>query len=91
MPAYRARPLPRSLRHGAGGIGFKTQRPPLSRRKVSALDRGEEPAASRDDAGNGVDPMTTLAKLLEQKQQFIERLHEEPGPEEREQIERLLE
>jgi DNA-binding MarR family transcriptional regulator len=35
--------------------------------------------------------MTTLAKLLEQKQQLIERLHEEPGPEEREQIERLLE
>jgi hypothetical protein len=34
---------------------------------------------------------TTLAKLLEQKQQLIERLHEDPGPDEREQIERLLE
>jgi DNA-binding MarR family transcriptional regulator len=33
---------------------------------------------------------TTLAKLLQQKQQLIERLQEEPGPEEREQIERLL-
>jgi hypothetical protein len=34
---------------------------------------------------------TTLAKLLEQKQQLIERLHEDPGPEEREQIEHRLE
>jgi hypothetical protein len=40
---------------------------------------------------SGSDPMTTtLAKLLQQKQQLIERLQEEPGPEEREQIERLL-
>jgi len=30
---------------------------------------------------------TTLAKLLRQKQQLIERLQEEPGPEERAQIE----
>jgi DNA-binding MarR family transcriptional regulator len=35
--------------------------------------------------------MTTLAKLLAEKQQLIERLQEDPGPEEREQIERLLE
>jgi len=35
--------------------------------------------------------MTTLAKLLAQKAQLIERLQEEPGPEERDQIERLLE
>ena len=35
--------------------------------------------------------MTTLAKLLAEKQQLIERLQEGPGPEEREQIERLLE
>ena len=35
--------------------------------------------------------MTTLAKLLAQKQQLIERLDENPGPEEREEIERLLE
>jgi DNA-binding MarR family transcriptional regulator len=34
--------------------------------------------------------MTTLAKLLEQKKELIERLHEGPGPEEREQIEKLL-
>jgi DNA-binding MarR family transcriptional regulator len=33
---------------------------------------------------------TTLAKLLRQKQQLIERLQEEPGPEERAQIEQLL-
>jgi predicted CopG family antitoxin len=34
--------------------------------------------------------MTTLAKLLERKQQLIERLEEEPGSHEREEIERLL-
>lgn len=33
---------------------------------------------------------TTVAKLLLQKRQLIERLQEEPGPEEREQIEQLL-
>jgi hypothetical protein len=36
-------------------------------------------------------PMTTLAKLLAQKRQLIERLQENPGPEERDEIERLLE
>lgn len=35
--------------------------------------------------------MTTLAKLLAQKQQLIERLDENPGPQERDEIERLLE
>jgi DNA-binding MarR family transcriptional regulator len=34
--------------------------------------------------------ITTLARLLEQKQQLIERLQEDLGPEEREQIEQLL-
>jgi hypothetical protein len=42
-------------------------------------------------ASDGVDPMTTtLAKLLEQKQELIERLQGDLGPEEREQIEQLL-
>ena len=35
--------------------------------------------------------MTTLARLLAQKQQLIEQLDEDPCPEEREEIERLLE
>jgi DNA-binding MarR family transcriptional regulator len=35
--------------------------------------------------------MPAIAKLLTQKHQLIERLHEGPGPEEREQIERQLE
>ena len=34
--------------------------------------------------------MTTLAKLLEQKKEMIDRLQEDPSPEEREQIEQLL-
>jgi hypothetical protein len=33
---------------------------------------------------------TTPAKLLEQKQQLVERLHEDPGQEDREQMEQLL-
>jgi hypothetical protein len=33
---------------------------------------------------------TTPAKLLEQKQQLVERLHEDSVPEERERIEHLL-
>ena len=33
---------------------------------------------------------TTPAKLLEQKQQLVERLHEDSGPEERERVEQLL-
>jgi hypothetical protein len=40
--------------------------------------------------GEGVHLMTTLATLLEQKRELIERLHEGLGPEEREQIEELL-
>ncbi len=35
--------------------------------------------------------MTTLARLLAQKQQLIERLEGNPGTEERNEIERLLE
>jgi hypothetical protein len=34
--------------------------------------------------------MTTLARLLAQKQQVIERLQGNPGPQEREDLERLL-
>jgi hypothetical protein len=38
-----------------------------------------------------VDLMTTsTAKLLEQKQQLLERLHSDSGPEERERVEQLL-
>jgi hypothetical protein len=35
--------------------------------------------------------MTTMAKLLAQKQQLLERLEAGPGPHERDEIERLLE
>jgi hypothetical protein len=34
--------------------------------------------------------MITVAELLERKQILLERLEQEPGPHEREQIERLL-
>ncbi|MGL3104939.1 hypothetical protein [Bradyrhizobium sp. BR 1432] len=34
--------------------------------------------------------MSTVAKLLAQKEQLLERLESAPGPNEREEIERLL-
>jgi hypothetical protein len=34
--------------------------------------------------------MTTVANLLARKQQLLERLQEDPGPHERDEIERLL-
>ena len=34
--------------------------------------------------------MTTIAKLLAQKQRLLEQLQEDPGPHVREEIERLL-
>jgi ATP-dependent exoDNAse (exonuclease V) alpha subunit len=44
------------------------------------------------DRGHGVIQTTTLAKLLAQKQELIARLQQEDiGPEERDEIERLLE
>ena len=35
--------------------------------------------------------MTSLAKLLAQRQQLLRRLEEDPGPNERAELERLLE
>ena len=35
--------------------------------------------------------MTTMAKLMAQREQLMERLAAEPGPHERDEIERLLE
>jgi len=34
--------------------------------------------------------MTTVAKLLARKQQLLDRLQKDPGPHERDEIERLL-
>ena len=41
-------------------------------------------------AWRGNTPMTTLAKLLARKQKLLERLQENPGPNERDEIERLI-
>jgi hypothetical protein len=38
----------------------------------------------------GSGAMTTVAHLLARKQRLVERLHENPGPNERAEIERLL-
>jgi hypothetical protein len=40
--------------------------------------------------GGAETAMTTAAKLLARKQQLLERLQEDPGPHERDEIERLL-
>jgi hypothetical protein len=44
------------------------------------------PAAPYSDE----DTMTSLAKLLTRKQQLLARLEEEPGPNERTELERIL-
>jgi hypothetical protein len=55
------------------------------------LDQDEKPKSSGDQPGQGVVlVMTTIAKLLAQKQRLLERLPEDPGPHERKEIERLL-
>jgi hypothetical protein len=43
------------------------------------------------DSYSDEDTMTSLAKLLAQKQQLLGRLEEDPGPNERAELERLLE
>jgi hypothetical protein len=54
-------------------------------------DQGQEQDASGDDQSDGGVSMTsTVAKLLEQKRELVERLQEDLGPEELEQIEQLL-
>jgi len=52
------------------------------------IKNGKRPS---DGAGDGVIQMTTLSKLLAEKEKLIERLQEDVGPEERYEIERLLE
>jgi hypothetical protein len=42
------------------------------------------------DGGLPDEPMTKIAELLTQKQDMLSRLEEYPGPNEREEIERLL-
>jgi hypothetical protein len=55
------------------------------------LDQGEKPKSTGDGEGQGaLLVMTTIAKLLALKQRLLERLQEDPGPHEREEIERLL-
>jgi hypothetical protein len=55
------------------------------------LDQGEKPKSSGGGEDQGVLlVMTTIAKLLAQKQRLLERLQEDSGPREREAIERLL-
>src|ERR1700732_3136153 len=88
----RPGPVSGGLQHGSRGSGIEAPGSSLSWRTVATLDQGEEPAAPCDGSGHGVIQMTTLDKLLAQKQELMERLQQEDiGPEERDEIERLLE
>jgi hypothetical protein len=53
---------------------------------VDRFVRRAPPAPYSDE-----DTMTSLAKLLTQKQQLLGRLEEDPGPNERAELERILE
>ena len=62
-----------------------------SGRTIAALVKAKNRKHPRDGASDGVIQMTTLAKLLSQKQELTERLQQEDiGPEERDEIGRLL-
>ena len=63
----------------------------LSAQAVEGLAQDQEPRASRRGASKGVVQMTTLSRLLAEKQRLMEQLQEDIGPEERDEIERLLE
>ena len=81
---------PACLPDGSGRPGLETSRSPVSSWPIAALGQGEEPKSSGNGEGQGVLVMTTIAKLLAEKQRLLERLQEDPGPHEREEIERLL-
>ncbi len=51
--------------------------------------RDRRPSNGTLTRGGGV-TCTTLARLLARKQQLLERLQEDPGPQERDEIGRLL-
>jgi hypothetical protein len=65
--------------------------PCLSAQAVEGLAQDQEPRATRHGAGKLVVQMTTLSRLLAEKQRLMEQLQEDIGPEERDEIERLLE
>jgi len=76
---------------GLEGLVSKRADGPYRAGRSPDCDQGEEQQAPVDGAGDGDVRMTTLAKLLAEKQQLIERLEEDPGEQEREEIQRLLE
>ena len=81
-------------------VGYKVVKVSFRSRKITKL--GSHAATTTRLAGDGsssnasflwmigVPAMTTIAKLLAQKQLLLEQLNEGAGPHEREEIERLL-
>jgi hypothetical protein len=77
-------------------VGLTEDRARAIRDKLIKLDAKAIPptdcvAPTHATSDGGVPMTTSVAKLLEQKRQLVERLEHDPGPEEREQIERVLE
>ena len=64
--------------------------PPTPERPGTVPSDPEKPKSFGDQPDQGVVlVMTTIAKLLAQKQRLLERLQEDPGPDVREEIERF--
>jgi hypothetical protein len=68
-------------------VGLKTRNQILNRlsriMKANAIDAPRRPS-------RGTTPMTTLTNLLARKQKLLERLQDNPGRNERDEIERLI-
>jgi hypothetical protein len=68
--------------------GLVSKRSDRPYRAITPLDQGEEPCATGQ---GGLQRMSAMARLLERKSQLLALLQQDPGPEEREQVGRLLE
>jgi hypothetical protein len=84
-------------RDGGAVTGCRTRRANdvrSDRRDASAAKaQAESGTGTAPETGQSLQdsPMTTLAKLLARKRQLLERLQEDPGQHERDEIERQLE
>jgi hypothetical protein len=73
----------------SGRLGIQAQRIGLI--AEGGLDQGKEPAASCVRSRRGEVQMTpTVRRLLTQKREWLQRLEQNPGPNERTEIEQLL-
>jgi hypothetical protein len=75
----------------SGRLGIQAQRIGLIAEGVARPDQGKEPAASCVRSRRGEVQMTaTVRRLLTQKRELLQRLEQNPKPNERTEIEQLL-